>query len=90
MRIKTSTEKGQSHLRKGRWTVEGAFYFITTTTVEHTPFPNLEVSTRIIFDSLSHLSQQGDIHLICCVVMPDHVHLVFPDMGQFRPYSSSA
>ena len=67
----------KSHqLRKGRHAASGTYYFLTTTTFKRRPILSNPQVTKIIFDSLQWLENEGRIRWICLMVMPDHIHAV--------------
>jgi REP element-mobilizing transposase RayT len=68
---------GQANLRKGRCSIVGGYYFITIVTEKRQSFFDIKRASEIIFGSLEFLESEGTIKLICCVIMPDHVHLIF-------------
>ena len=67
----------KSHrLRKGRHAASGTYYFLTTTTFKRRPILSNPQVTKIIFDSLQWLENEGRIRWICLMVIPDHIHAV--------------
>ncbi|MCD4782659.1 MAG: transposase [Candidatus Eremiobacteraeota bacterium] len=82
----TFPKRGKYHLRKGRYSLNRSCYFITTTTYKRCPILANSGICRILFNSLSHLEEEGRIKAICSIVMPDHIHVVFQLMeGQNLP-----
>ena len=69
-------DRGLHRLRKGRWSQSGNLYFITTSTFNREPTFKNEDIAHIVVDSLHWLEENKRIELICCIVMPDHVHMV--------------
>ena len=68
--------RGSHHLRKGRQSIPGAYYFLITSTFDRRPIlANFEVA-RIIFQTFEWLETQDYIRWICVMVMPDHIHAV--------------
>ena len=68
--------RGSLQLRKGRQSIPGAYYFLTTSAFDRRPIlANFEVA-RIIFQTFEWLETQGRIRWICIIVMPDHIHAV--------------
>ncbi len=74
-------------LRQGRWSHPGNLYFITTATARKQPFFGKAELAQIIFDSLEWLQAQGRADIVCCVVMPDHLHMVV-QLGQGQTLSA--
>lgn len=64
----------QRHLRRGRFSHQGYWYFITTSTKNRTPVFFDPTAAKIVLDCLKWLSGKGAIKLVAAVVMPDHVH----------------
>ena len=68
--------RGSHQLRKGRQSIQGAYYFLITSTFDRRPIlANSEVA-RIIFETFEWLETQGRIRWICIMIMPDHIHAV--------------
>ena len=68
--------KGFHRLRKGRWSYSGNSYFITTSAIDkETIFTNEDI-VRILFDCLQWLEADARLEVLCCVVMPNHLHMV--------------
>lgn len=68
--------RGSRYLRKGRVSVEGKYYLITTRIHQRQKFFSLPGTAEIVLDSLFWLEQKKFIELEVSVVMPDHVHFV--------------
>jgi REP element-mobilizing transposase RayT len=67
-------KRGVRQLRKGRYSVAGQIYHVTTITDERRPlFEDLYLG-RIIVSCVRHESEAGRAHTLCYVVMPDHLH----------------
>jgi len=77
----------QQRLRKGRCSIEGGYYFVTLCTKDGKKLLHSDKAASIIFDSIGWLEEHEGLQLICCVIMPDHVHLVFV-LGQEQTLSS--
>jgi putative transposase len=65
---------GHQALRRGRTSLAGQIYLLTTTTVERTPCfldtDNARAACRVMIPP----STWGDARLLCWVLMPDHWH----------------
>jgi len=70
-------KRGKYQLRKGRYSLPNSCYFITTSTYKRCPILANSKICGILFSSLSYLEEKGRIRTICCIAMPDHIHLVF-------------
>ena len=68
--------KGSKYLRKGRASVEGNYYSITTRTHQKQKLFALPGAADIVIDSLLWLEKKDIIDLEVAVVMPDHLHFV--------------
>ena len=71
-------KKGQAALRRGRFSVVGATYFVTICTEGRTG--SLLESGRLgtIFSELGRMESDGAIaELRCTSVLPDHLHMLF-------------
>ena len=68
--------RGSYHLRKGRCSESGNLYFITTSTFNGEPTFRNESMAHTVFDSLYWLEENKRIELICCIVMPNHIHMI--------------
>ncbi len=80
MKIKIP-EKGSRELRKGRFSQKEAFYFITTCCHNKQKIFLDKENAQIFLNALDWLVEKGYIDLHFCIVMPDHVHLVFQLTG---------
>jgi len=68
--------RGSHQLRKGRRSIPGTYYFLTTSTLDRRPIlSNAEVA-KVLFDTFDWLEAQGRIKWLCIMVMPDHIHAV--------------
>jgi REP element-mobilizing transposase RayT len=74
-------EKGSKALRKGRFSQKGAFYFITTRCYNKQKIFLHEENVQVFFNSIDWLVKERCLDLYFCIVMPDHVHLVFQLTG---------
>ena len=68
--------KGQHKLRTYRDSLAGAFYFLTVCVDGKKEILLKEKFAQIIFNSLDFMEKEGWIKLICCIVMPTHIHIV--------------
>ena len=65
---------GHHRLRKGRHSMSGQVYFVTTTTRGRSPlFADWDVAIVACRTNV-HLLTWGDARLLCWVLMPDHWH----------------
>ena len=69
-------KRGQSELRKARHSAEGGDYFVTFSTANRSPLLCDEKIAKIIFHRLLELQSREILKADCCMIMPDHVHLV--------------
>ena len=74
-------EKGLKELRKGRISQRGSFYFITTCCYKKQKFFLNKENVEIFFIALDWIKHKEFIEPYFCIVMPDHVHLVFQLIG---------
>ena len=73
----TLLEKGKaSRLRTGRFSMEGQFYLLTTTTYERKQVFTRPEAANCVLAGLKWLEAQQRIGLEAAVVMPDHLHFV--------------
>jgi REP element-mobilizing transposase RayT len=68
--------RGSHQLRKGRWSISGAYYFLTTSTYGQRPIFSNPDAVQVLFDTFNWLEAQGRITWICVIVMPEHIHTV--------------
>ncbi|MDI1320396.1 MAG: transposase [bacterium] len=68
--------RGHEALRRGRWSMPGAEYFITLCTQNRKPGLSGGSVLEAILAEASRLNDEGVWHLRTLVVMPDHVHLL--------------
>ena len=69
--------KGHHRLREGRISFSGEVYFITICVEDNKLCLNTSPSGKIIFDSLEYFNNENKTRMVCCIVMPDHIHIVF-------------
>jgi REP element-mobilizing transposase RayT len=74
-------ERGSRELRKGRFSQEGALYFITFSCRSRRKLFHKQEQVQVIHDCLAWLSEKDFIDVHFCIVMPDHVHLVLQLVG---------
>ena len=84
-------------LRKGRVSIPGQIYLITTVTADRAPIFSSLQAGRILVQALRHQHQIGAVDSLAFVIMPDHLHWLFalaeglslPQvMGQTKRYSA--
>jgi REP element-mobilizing transposase RayT len=68
---------GTDRLRKGRFSIPGALYFITACTKTRKPGLTTETVSGALIEALRELHQSTAISLHCATVMPDHIHSLF-------------
>src|SRR4030042_5939471 len=92
-----SFNKGSHFLRKGRYSLNSHFYFITTSTYQKKSIFTTKDHFDILIKSLWFLENKHRIELHFFIMMPDHIHLVvslessetLPKMMQsFKGYTS--
>ena len=62
------------NLRKGRVSIPGQIYLVTTVTHKRKPLFNNFIGGRIVVDSLRFMEQTKQVESLAFVVMPDHLH----------------
>jgi len=68
--------KGSHLLRKGRTSIRGQYYVLTTVVLERKPVFSRPGAAEAVLSSLNWLERKEKIVLECAVVMPDHLHFV--------------
>jgi len=68
--------RGSFALRTGRWSAPEHSYFITASTFHRQPIFVDPVCCQIVFDRIDWLEKEGKLEYCCCIIMPDHIHLV--------------
>lgn len=68
---------GQRALRKGRVSLPGQAYVVTTATHARRPLFEALVPGRIVVGEMRRLHAQGAVNSLAFVVMPDHLHWLF-------------
>jgi REP element-mobilizing transposase RayT len=84
-------------LRKGRVSIPGQAYLVTTITAGRAPlFADLKMG-RVLVGALRHQQQRGSAESLAFVIMPDHLHWLFTlgerhslsqAIGQTKRYSA--
>jgi putative transposase len=75
------TKRVAQALRKGRYSETGFFYFVTTRTDKSKKLFETPEAANITIEVCKWLVDHEFIDLYMCMVMPDHVHLVFQLIG---------
>jgi len=70
------TIKGSKNLRKGRVSIAGQYYLITTKTLNKAVVFRDKRAADIVLKSLYWLDQHNRMDLQAAVVMPDHLHFI--------------
>ncbi|SFK67892.1 REP-associated tyrosine transposase [Rhodanobacter glycinis] len=65
---------GHQALRKGRTSIPGQIYLLTTVTVDRTPWFLDEKLAKTICRLIIEDRTWGDARLLCWILMPDHWH----------------
>jgi putative transposase len=74
MRDRSPTNPGHRALRKGRVSSVGQYYVVTTVTYNRQPlFRHWRVGRLVVLE-MRRLHEEGIIHSLAWVIMPDHVH----------------
>ena len=63
-------------LRKGRYSIPGAYYHIVIATHQRQQILANKNTASIIFKTFNWLETENRLEWICIMVMPDHVHAV--------------
>ena len=74
-------QKGRAALRRGRWSLSGAEYFLTICTESKRSGLNAPTVADGIMQEVQALQVDGSWAVRCATVMPDHAH-VFTTLGQ--------
>ena len=69
--------RGHDRLRIGRSSLPGEIYSITIRLQDSDFRLNTPESGNIIFESLEYFNKENRVKMVCCVLMPDHVHVIF-------------
>ena len=65
------------NLRKGRVSIPGQIYLVTTVTLKREPLFKDFVTGRIVVDSLRYMDIKQRVESLAFVIMPDHLHWLF-------------
>ena len=68
--------KGSHSLRKGRISIQGQAYILTTVVQARKPVFTQPQPAKIVLESLQWLEKNKIIDLEAAVVMPDHLHFI--------------
>ncbi len=69
-------------LRKGRASVSGQIYHVTTTTLDREPVFRTLHNARALITTLMTADARGDARTLAFVLMPDHLHWLFELGGE--------
>ena len=75
--MKKLDHMGTDQFRKGRVSIPGARYFITSCTENRKPGLTSVIVSGAIIEALRELHRCNDLALHCATVMPDHTHSLF-------------
>ena len=64
-------------LRKGRVSILGQIYLVTTVTHQRQPIFTDFYNARFVINSLKYVDQACQVESLCYVIMPDHLHWLF-------------
>ena len=64
-------------LRKGRVSIPGQIYLVTTVTHLRQPIFSDFHNARFVIHSLRYVAQTRQLQSLCFVIMPDHLHWLF-------------
>ena len=78
---------GHRALRKGRRSVSGQIYMVTTVCIDRTPFFARHDAAIAASQALQTSGWQGDARSLAWVLMPDHLHLLL-ELGERGTLSS--
>ena len=74
--MKQIPNRGHRQLRKGRYSLPGAYYFLTLSIINREPIlANAEIADTI-FESFEWLESNERLRWFCVIVMLDHIHAV--------------
>ena len=77
----TPPERGMRQLRKGRFSQQGSFYFVTACCAAKQPVFAQASAAQAVLECLDWLERRGRMAVWFCIVMPDHVHIGFELTG---------
>ncbi len=69
--------KGHKQLRKGRTSIQEAYYSVTIATFNRKPILSTPKIPDIIFNCFDWLETDKRLKWMCIMIMPDHIHVVF-------------
>jgi putative transposase len=69
------------NLRRGRVSIPGVTYLVTTVVNKRKPLFNDYRLGRIVVNALRYHSEKGDAESLAFVIMPDHLHWLFALTG---------
>lgn len=72
--LRMANHPGHQALRKGRVSLPGEIYLLTTTTFRRMPWFRHASLARATCRMMIEPKTWGDAHLLCWVLMPDHWH----------------
>lgn len=78
---------GYKTLRKGRRSISGQIYLVTTICANRDPYFNHAETARVVAAKVTEPDLWGDSRLLCWVLMPDHMHMLI-ELGQARTLSA--
>lgn len=81
------SSSGYKALRKGRWSIPGQIYMVTTICANRCPRFSHAETAEVVAAKLMEGDLWGDSKLLCWVLMPDHMHALI-ELGRERMLSS--
>ena len=69
-------KRKKTRLANFNYTDSGHIYFITLCTAGKNPYFKNDRIATVIIDELEHRRSMQEIRLLCCCVMPDHLHVL--------------
>jgi putative transposase len=79
--IKQYPNRGSSLLRIGRFSQPGNIYFVTIRCYKSRKIFIADKPVKNVFESIEWLIEHSYIDLYFCVIMPDHMHMIFSLVG---------
>ena len=84
--MNTSPKYRSQDLRKGRYSISGAYYHIIIVTYQRQRILANDNIASIVFKTFDWLEAENRLEWTCIMVMPDHVHTVIKlEEGQTLP-----
>jgi putative transposase len=74
-------DRGAHQLRKGRTSIPGQVYHVTTRAVYRRPLFEDFHTGRLVVSCLKHEEERGRARTLCFVLMPDHLHWLLQITG---------